>query len=59
MAMTAEEYAAMKKEMITDQVAGYDDLTEDADDEDEGEYDDEEYEDATEYIDEDENTDEA
>jgi S-DNA-T family DNA segregation ATPase FtsK/SpoIIIE len=52
--MTAEEYAAMKKEMIADEVAGYDDLTEDADDEDEGEYDDEEYEDATEYIDEDE-----
>jgi len=48
--MTQEEYEAMKKEMIADEVAGYADLTENAD----GEYDEEEYDEAAEYIDEDE-----
>ncbi|MHC5180285.1 MAG: FtsK/SpoIIIE domain-containing protein [Planctomycetota bacterium] len=47
--MTLEEYEAAKKNMIADEVAGYADLTEDFDG-DEEEYEDEEYE----YVDEDE-----
>ena len=45
--MTLEEYDAMKKNMIADEVAGYADLTEDF------EEDEEEYEETSEYIDED------
>ena len=47
--MTLDEYEAMKKNMIADEVAGYADLTQDVEDEDE-----EEYDEAAEYIDEDE-----
>jgi S-DNA-T family DNA segregation ATPase FtsK/SpoIIIE len=43
--MTVDEYDAMKKQMVADEVAGYDDLSDDED---------EEYEDATEEIDDDE-----
>jgi S-DNA-T family DNA segregation ATPase FtsK/SpoIIIE len=65
--MTLEEYEAMKKSMIADEVAGYKDLTEDLDEEayeyeedeyeedaDEEEEDDDEYEGASEYIDDEE-----
>ncbi|MDH4203402.1 MAG: DNA translocase FtsK [Phycisphaerae bacterium] len=61
--MTLDEYEAMRKNMVADEVAGYKDLTEDFDeDEDEYEYeegeyeeeDGEEYEEAAEYIDDDE-----
>jgi hypothetical protein len=62
--MTLDEYEAMKKNMIADEVAGYADLTEDSEEDDEAyEYeeveedaDDEadEYEEASEYIDDDE-----
>jgi S-DNA-T family DNA segregation ATPase FtsK/SpoIIIE len=54
--MTLDEYEAMKKNMIADEVAGYKDLTQDFD-EDEEEYDegaDGEYEEAAEYIDDEE-----
>jgi S-DNA-T family DNA segregation ATPase FtsK/SpoIIIE len=51
-AMTLDEYDAMKKQMVADEVAGYADLTDD--DEDEEDLDEEEYEDATEEIDDDE-----
>jgi S-DNA-T family DNA segregation ATPase FtsK/SpoIIIE len=44
--MTLEEYEAMKKEMIADEVAGYADLTQEEDEE--------EYDEAAEYIDEEE-----
>lgn len=47
--MTLDEYEAMKKEMIADEVAGYADLTQDAEEEDE-----EEYYEASQYIDEEE-----
>jgi S-DNA-T family DNA segregation ATPase FtsK/SpoIIIE len=50
--MTLEEYDAMRKNMVADEVAGYRDLTEDFDEhEDEGE---EHYEEAAEYIDDEE-----
>ncbi|MHC4855639.1 MAG: FtsK/SpoIIIE domain-containing protein, partial [Planctomycetota bacterium] len=59
--MTLDEYEAMRKNMVADEVAGYKDLTEDFDDAEdeyeEGEYeeeDGEEYEEAAEYIDDDE-----
>ncbi|MBL7214104.1 MAG: DNA translocase FtsK 4TM domain-containing protein [Phycisphaerae bacterium] len=45
--MTLDEYEAMKKEMIADEVAGYADLTQNDEDE-------EEYDEAAEYIDDDE-----
>jgi len=57
--MTLEEYEAMRKNMVADEVAGYKDLTEDFEEE-QDEYeeddqtDDEEYEEASEYIDDDE-----
>ena len=50
--MTLDEYDAMKKQMVADEVAGYDDLTED--DEEDEDLDEQEYEDATEEIDEEE-----
>jgi S-DNA-T family DNA segregation ATPase FtsK/SpoIIIE len=50
--MTLDEYEAMKKNMIADEVAGYKDLTEDFDGDDEDEaY---EYVEAAEYIDDEE-----
>ena len=59
--MTLDEYEAMKKNMIADEVAGYKDLTEDFDEdeeeedaEDEDDGDEDEYEEASEYIDDDE-----
>ncbi len=47
--MTLDEYEAMKKNMIADEVAGYADLTQEIEDEEE-----EDYDEASEYIDEDE-----
>ncbi len=49
-AMTAKEYEEAKKNMLADEVAGYDDLTEQEDEE--------EYEETVEYVDEDEEYDE-
>ena len=50
--MTLEEYDAMRKNMVADEVAGYKDLTEDFDEDDAG--DEEQYEEAAEYIEDDE-----
>ena len=52
--MTLEEYEAMKKNMIADEVAGYKDLTEDFDENEEVEPDEQAYEEAAEYIDDEE-----
>jgi S-DNA-T family DNA segregation ATPase FtsK/SpoIIIE len=52
--MTLEEYDAMRKNMVADEVAGYKDLTEDFDEDEDTAGDEEQYEEAAEYIDDDE-----
>lgn len=52
--MTLEEYEAMKKNMIADEVAGYADLTEDVVEDEFEEQEEEEFDEAAEYIDEEE-----